>query len=230
MTDNMQDRKAPWIDPELLRSPAAMVAISGIVLGNMVPLIGVLFWGWELFEIFYIYWIENVIVGVFTWIRMLALGMRHGIGGILGALFMCAFFTVHYGLFCKVHGMIMTEIFYGDKLTFELTEQNLLLLPWLIGMQGYIYALLGIILVEAIFNMSALRKDLTHGKEIGMVMMAPYGRIIILHVTILIGGGLSMWLGFPPVALIFLIILKILYDLGMMRMTYNSERQAILKD
>ena len=230
MIDTVNDKKTPLIDPEILRNPTAMAAVSGIVLGNLVPLIGVLFWGWALFEIFYIYWIENVIIGAFTWLRMLALGVRHGIGGILSALFMCAFFTVHYGLFCMGHGMIMTEMFYGDHLTFELTETNLFVLPWLIGMQGYAYALAGIILVETIFNMSALRKDIAGGKELGLVMFAPYGRIVILHLTILIGGGLSLWLGFPPAALVFLIVLKILYDLGMMRATYRPETQTILKD
>ncbi len=214
---------ASIIDRERLREPQYAALIGGLIIGNLVPLFGVLFWGWELFEIFYIYWIENVIIGIFTWLRMLTLGVRAGIAGFLGALFMCAFFTVHYGLFCMGHGMIMTEMFYGDQLTFELTETNLFILPWLTGMEGYSYALAGIILVEAIFQLSALRRDLKIGQGAPVVMWAPYGRIIILHLTILLGGGLSLWLGFPPAALIFLIVLKILYDLAMMQVVNKKD-------
>ena len=44
---------------------------------------------------------------------------------------------------------------------------------------------------------------------------ARYGRIIILHTTIIFGGLLSQSFGFPPAALILLIALKILYDLAL---------------
>ncbi len=44
------------------------------------------------------------------------------------------------------------------------------------------------------------------------LMMAPYNRIIVLHLTIIAGGGLTMVMGSPVWLLALLIGLKILMD------------------
>ena len=44
-------------------------------------------------------------------------------------------------------------------------------------------------------------------------MAGPYRRIVIMHVTIIIGGGLSLALGTPVIALMLLILLKTAVDL-----------------
>ena len=43
-------------------------------------------------------------------------------------------------------------------------------------------------------------------------MMAPYGRIILMHVTIIFGAWLILALGAPILALVLLIVLKIFSD------------------
>jgi hypothetical protein len=50
--------------------------------------------------------------------------------------------------------------------------------------------------------------------ELTKLMFQPYGRVVILHITIIIGGFLSVFLGSPLVALLFLIILKIVIDIA----------------
>jgi hypothetical protein len=45
------------------------------------------------------------------------------------------------------------------------------------------------------------------------LMAQPYGRVIILHLTIMIGGFLMMALGSPVVGLVFLIVLKTFIDI-----------------
>lgn len=184
-----------------------------IVLGNMVPIAGIMLWGWALFDMFYLYWIENVVIGVFTLIRMLVSGFYFGFTGVFSALFMGAFFVVHYGMFCMGHGMIMTEIFYPD-LPFELTEQNLFLLPWMVDdMQGFVWAFAGIVIVELAYHLKAISDDRSRMQAAPAIMFAPYGRIIILHLVIILGGLLSVSLGFPPAALMMLVVLKIFYDI-----------------
>ncbi len=49
--------------------------------------------------------------------------------------------------------------------------------------------------------------------EITALMSQPYGRVVILHVTIIIGGFLAMLLGAPVAALLFLIVLKVVIDI-----------------
>jgi hypothetical protein len=40
------------------------------------------------------------------------------------------------------------------------------------------------------------------------LMMQPYSRVVILHLTIIFGGFLMMFFGSPVVALILLVVLK----------------------
>jgi len=58
-----------------------------------------------------LFWFENVVIGGFNVLRMLISGVRMGGAGIVGALFMSAFFTVHYGLFTAVHGVFVVMLF-----------------------------------------------------------------------------------------------------------------------
>ena len=51
-------------------------------------------------------------------------------------------------------------------------------------------------------------------RSLGSLMAAPYARVVILHVTILGGGFLAMSLGSPTWALVILVVLKIVVDLG----------------
>jgi len=44
------------------------------------------------------------------------------------------------------------------------------------------------------------------------LMFAPYSRIVIMHLTIILGSFLSLVLGFPTSALILMILLKIIVD------------------
>jgi hypothetical protein len=48
-------------------SPAAIVAL---LVTNAIPLIGVIFWGWSLFAILLLYWIENGIVGAINVLKI----------------------------------------------------------------------------------------------------------------------------------------------------------------
>ena len=46
------------------------------------------------------------------------------------------------------------------------------------------------------------------GKSVKQQMSEPYGRIFIMHITIILGGFLVMWLGAPLMSLILLVALK----------------------
>jgi len=38
-------------------------ALAALVLVNVIPLFGVVFFGWSLFEVVVLYWVENLIIG-----------------------------------------------------------------------------------------------------------------------------------------------------------------------
>ncbi|MDH3417747.1 MAG: DUF6498-containing protein, partial [Gammaproteobacteria bacterium] len=60
----------------MLSRPSAIV----LIVANLVPLFGVLFLGWRVFDVIILYWAENVVIGVINVLRMIvcipALGLR----------------------------------------------------------------------------------------------------------------------------------------------------------
>ncbi|MCA9003135.1 MAG: hypothetical protein KDB61_14525, partial [Planctomycetes bacterium] len=103
----------------MLKSASAIA----LLLANVLPAAGVLFWGWEAFYVVFLYWFENLIVGAFNILRMISAspGPRDQVAGgsptasLIGAhaakVFMVPFFTVHYGMFCLVHGVFVFALF-----------------------------------------------------------------------------------------------------------------------
>ncbi len=51
-----------------LAATAVQPRITGIalVVGNLLPLLGALFFGWSFSEILWLYWLESAIIGFFT--------------------------------------------------------------------------------------------------------------------------------------------------------------------
>ncbi len=74
-----------------------------LLLANLLPLIGVLWFDWDVGSIVVLYWAENLIVGAYTVLRMLTTGGVH-------ALFQIAFFCLHYGGFCAIHGLFVLKL------------------------------------------------------------------------------------------------------------------------
>ena len=46
--------------------------LLGIVIGNLIPVGGVLFLGWDAVQILILYWVENLVIGALTLPRILA--------------------------------------------------------------------------------------------------------------------------------------------------------------
>jgi len=42
-------------------------SLAALVIANAIPLVGVLFLGWTVFPLVFLYWLENVVVGASTW-------------------------------------------------------------------------------------------------------------------------------------------------------------------
>jgi hypothetical protein len=169
------------------------------LLMNMVPLAGVMFWGWSAFELIFLYWLENVVIGFRTLIAMLLTGRRHG---YVAAIATSMFFTVHYGLFCFVHGMFVISIFGGAN---GANPEGATPFTAAIGI-GFIAILAW---QFALLALHVASKDDATAPEL---MFSPYPRIIVLHITILGGGFLLMVLNWPHAGIVVLAILKTVMD------------------
>src|SRR5438552_16780075 len=83
-------------------SPSALVLVAA----NLVPLAGVLFFGWSVFATLLLFWVEDVIVGVFNILRMLTAAPDNPLAWV-SKVFMIPFFTFHYCVFVIVHGFFV---------------------------------------------------------------------------------------------------------------------------
>ncbi len=183
---------------------------------NLVPVAGVAFWGWDAFALILLYWFENVIVGVRTALTMLAAGIM-GAEPVkfVAALALTAFFCVHYGMFCLVHGVFVVTMFGGGALSGAAGPIEALAA----GAQGILIGAASIVLWQGVLLiMRIARRDLP---AINTLMGEPYPRMIVLHLTIIGGGFLILQFGGPAAGLILLALLKTGLDAWM---TWRSGR------
>jgi hypothetical protein len=44
--------------------------VTALILANLIPLFGVLFAGWQVFDVVMVFWVENVIIGLINLLKM----------------------------------------------------------------------------------------------------------------------------------------------------------------
>lgn len=207
-------------------------AIASLIIANLVPVFGVLFLDWRLSAIVVLYWAENGVIGVFTILKMLsaAKGGQH----IASKLANVPFFAFHYGLFWFVHGVFVMTFFgpnaealecqrgSGGSFSCQLPTPPASAggVPFL-GMivegvleGGILFALAGLVISHGVsfVNNYLGEREFLQATPRGL-MFQPYPRLIIMHVTILVGAFFIATLGQPLFALLLLVGLKIVVDL-----------------
>ncbi|MFK7976424.1 MAG: DUF6498-containing protein [Halioglobus sp.] len=194
------------------------ISLALLVVVNLLPILGVVFLDWDVASLVILYWSENLILGFYTLLKMLIKSPRQGAG-------MGAFFLLHYGGFCAGHGMIILSMLFDSnfdpdpvnpwpaflvfpQLLFNVIAHVLTLAPtaWLLAFAAMFIS------HGASFVTNFLLGPERRQQEMGRLMMAPYGRIMILHVAILVGGVLALKVGEPLVVLLALVILKTAMD------------------
>lgn len=200
----MPDRRAPW----------SWISVWTLIASNLVPLYGVLAHGWAVFPIMLLFWLENVVIGALNVVRMLVARSPDAPGG--AKLFMIPFFTVHYGIFTLVHGIFVFVLFSGGAMDGPASPPALVegvwdaVVTW--NLEWGLLALTASHVVSFVTNF--IGRGEYRRRSVGALMFAPYGRVVVLHLAILGGGFLAMSLGAPTSALVILILLKIVVDLG----------------
>ncbi len=182
---------------------------------NLIPIVGVIFWGWSAFALIALYWLENVVIGVRNVLSMLVSGISRDAAGLPGALFFSAFFTVHYGMFCFGHGIFVMTMFggagsHGDGVadlfgavhSLMMTQTNML-----VGFASIVFWQL----VQ--FFLFLVRGEAARTNPLAL-MAAPYPRIIVLHLTIIFGGFILLGLNQPVGGVVILALVKMAYDVA----------------
>jgi hypothetical protein len=185
--------------------PSALVLVAA----NLVPLVGVMAFHWTVFSILLLYWCENVVVGVFNVLRMLVAAPQ-SLAANAGKAFLVPFFVFHYGMFTMVHGVFVLLLFGPGGSAAPSAARFLSA----IRDTGIGYAALAM----AVSHGFSFVHNYVAGGEfrvaaLPQLMFQPYTRVMVLHVTILVGGFAAKAMGSPVAALILLIALKTAIDL-----------------
>jgi hypothetical protein len=191
-----------------------------LILANLVPVFGVFALGWNAAAIVVFYWAESPIVGFFNILRMRrAQGALRAAGMTLNGRpvteasrsALIVFFAFHYGFFTLGHGVFVLAVF-GRHFEGSLRDLGI--------------AALGL----AVSHGVSYRKNFIGRGEFKRVSFAtlfwqPYSRIIVMHLTIILGGALAGAKGSPVPALILMVALKTLIDLA----SHLAERRKFLR-
>lgn len=207
-------------DPALLsRTYRDPVALLGLLI-DLIPVYAVLVLGWGAAPLVFLYWLENLVIGVMTVLRMLTVGVFNGVGALLGALFMCAFFTVHYGMFCFVHGIFLVALSGMADGSADVVFSSGF--PGFSGLIGYMLGAgpgMATILVLIfgynliIYLLDGVMRGELRDSDLSEEMGAPYGRIVVVHIGIFAGFGAMAFLGEPMLGVLGLILLRVIWGM-----------------
>jgi hypothetical protein len=182
-----------------------------LVAANLVPLAGVLLWDWDVFALLLLFWMENAVVGVFFALRMVFAGLEDA-ALWLAKLFMVPFFCVHYGMFTAVHGAFVFMLF--GKGNYAVDGLNALA-PAVRAAADYgLWLPLAVLVASHLFSFAwnYLYRGEFRAAQLSRLMAQPYGRVVVLHVAIILGGIAATALGSPMWALVVLLAVKIALD------------------
>jgi hypothetical protein len=190
----------------------------------LVVAAGVLAFGWSSFIVVGLYWLENVVIGLFTLARMIA-AWRMGAPGVQpGVLvFLVVFFTLHYGLFSFGHGVFIVALLGGGAFAAAPGMPNPLVLVvdrLLAEPLGWVGVAAVLVFVAADFARWLIdtRADQPRANDL---MLAPYRRIVVLHIALLGGAFLMQMLGLPQATVLVLVGLKLAFDLREVRRPFT---------
>ncbi|HET8784713.1 MAG TPA: DUF6498-containing protein [Candidatus Limnocylindrales bacterium] len=216
------DRIVAWY-----RLGSSVGAVVALIVANAIPLIGVLAFGWSVWNILVIYWLENGIVGVINVLKMstatgdgAAPGMTVMVNGKPASSMTKAglipFFIVHYGIFWFVHGIFVLTL----PAFFSLASDS--------GMTLDLGPVLFAAAALAISHGLSFWWNFLHGGEyrrttVAGLMFAPYRRLVALHLTIIFGAMAVMFSGAPAAAVAVLVAIKTVIDLALHLAEHRGE-------
>ncbi len=192
-----------------ITTPAAWA----LVVANLVPLFGVFWLGWDAFALLLLFWLENVVIGFFNVLRM---AVARGNGSATASrFFLIPFFVIHFGAFTLGHGVMLFAIFSGlvgvgrpepgELFGLVLEQVRDRHLEW---------SLLALFVSHGVsFVTNTLAGGEFRQMRLDKQMSRPYGRVVMMHLTVLVGALLAQLLGNNAWALVVLVGLKLAVDL-----------------
>lgn len=199
------------------------VSLVLLVAANLLPLVGVFLWDWDVFFLLLLFWCENVVIGLFGIARLIVAANNDT---IKEGLFLPLFFVVHYGGFMFGHFMVLFGMYSSNveelgrsaqpEDYYRLVLENL---NWIAV--AAIFVSHGWSFVENFMGRSE-HERLSPMQAMGL----PYKRMFITHVALILGGFFLIERGQPLGGLVILILLKIGLDVTFHRREHRQLANA----
>jgi len=208
-----------------------------LIVVNLIPLYGVWFEGWDPKQVFLVYCMETVIIGVINVIKMACVTIfvrprdvweNGGSTTMQSGWLFIFFFMVHYGFFV----FIQTQLFFGVTGVFPNGSlfTGYSKIPGLLGPNGRLLLLI-FIAYYTVQNVFSFFNDGTY-KTISMsrLMFEPYLRIFVQQFVVILGSMFLMFGGGKIFILIFIMV-KIFFELfvNLNRLLEVAEKRQRMK-
>ena len=153
----------------------ALTSIGLSLVYNLLTIFGVVVFGWPPGNVFVLFWVENLILGLFTVVKVAS---SQAPGGSRAGL--AVFFCFHYGIFCLVHAAFTGFIAYriGIELTFGL-----------IGVPVIVIFVRYLVETATVWFGPGRQRERFSPRQ---TMIQPYPRIVILQLAVIVGFALQL--------------------------------------
>ena len=183
----------------------SVVSRMALIAVNLIPLVGVVAFDWDLGVILLLYWAETAVIGLFAILRLFLITPG------VARFFLVPFFCVHMGGFMMGHYVFLNAMVLGNEGAFRWPSPANLAAD--LGRGGLI-ALAGFAVSHAISHIVNFLQAREHeGMDVTDAMTAPYRRIVVMHIAIVAAGFAVVLLGSPVALLAILVLGKIVLDL-----------------
>ena len=220
-----------------IKSASTWSALS-LIVANLIPIIGALFYAWDAKLVLALFWIENLIIGGFNLLKMVSVVVYHA---RYRRLFVCGFFVLHYGLFCTVHGLFLWNLLDLGPLE-PINGIDLTLIGPLALFSEGAAVLIGFVRVfEPIIWMGIGALGLSHlvsfvenfilrGEiftlSANQLMAQPYTQIVALHAGLIVGAIALEKLASPLWLLVVIVAFKLALDLLQHQKRHSAKTQG----
>jgi len=190
-----------------------------LIVVNLLPVVGVWFWGWSPVAVFIVYCFETIIIGFFNLVKMgivtaikkTDIWYNQGSQSRVSGFMFMLFFLVHYGMFVAIQmGLFFAVSGIGDQyhLSFFnffykwpqlINEDALIMLAAFVV--GYGYKMLQEFILSGEYKTISL----------SILMFQPYMRIFIQQITVIL-GSIFLAFGAGKVFILIFALVKIVFE------------------
>jgi len=191
-----------------------------LLIANLLPVIGVWFFNWSAQEVFVVYCLETIIIGIFALLKMLITGLikkndewqTTGGSSIKQPFwFFMFFFLIHYGFFVAIQmGIFFSVSGIGDQ--HGITFFNFFT-KWPSLLTNDAYLMLGAFIVSYGFRFTSdfILNGEYKTSSLGYLMFQPYGRIFVQQFTVIV-GSIFLSFGARKVFILIFALIKIFFE------------------